>query len=457
MSLQDIVNVTISKETASVSRTGFGTPMIMSTEAYEDSRFSETSKEYAELSEMGSTGDNFDTAGATYKLAQTIFAQNPKVSKIVIGKRANSPTPTINLTPIAKDSTKYSVTIGGRGTTGSVEETFEFTSDATATVSEITAGLVALINAGSQKVLATDNTTYLTIETAATPGGISSAGKPFTLVVDRTLLESQNVTTDPGIATDLTAIRTSVDGNDDWYCAYLDSYGKAEITSMSAAIETLEKLYIATTSDADVITSATDDIGSNLKASSYARTVLCWHQTPLYSDMGAAWGGKILPSDAGSVTWKFKTLSGPAPTNFSSSELGYLSDKNVNNYIQKTSSNNMTQEGVTSSGEFIDITRGIDFITARLREDVFAEMVKLPKIPFTDQGIAIVENVVRGVMALGVSQSIFSPDPEPTVTVPLASEVSSNNKATRYLPDVKFTAVLAGAIHSVKITGIVTV
>jgi hypothetical protein len=62
----------------------------------------------------------------------------------------------VKVTPVAQDSTTYTVNINGTD--------FPFVSDATATVAEITAGLVAAINAGAEPVSATDNGTDLDIE-----------------------------------------------------------------------------------------------------------------------------------------------------------------------------------------------------------------------------------------------------------------------------------------------------
>ena len=44
-----------------------------------------------------------------------------------------------------------------------------------------------------------------------------------------------------------------------------------------------------------------------------------------------------------------------------------------------------------------------------------------------------------------------------TLSAPRAADVSSGNKAIRHLPDVTFQATLAGAIHSLTITGRVSV
>jgi hypothetical protein len=39
------------------------------------------------------------------------------------------------------------------------------------------------------------------------------------------------------------------------------------------------------------------------------------------------------------------------------------------------------------------------------------------------------------------------------VFVPRAIDIPANDKANRILPDVTFTAILAGAVHSVQVNG----
>ena len=455
MSLNDIVNVSITKQTAAISRTGFGTPMIMSAEA--DSLLADTAQVFGtDLAELTAAG--FSAAGVTAKKFSALL-QNPKVDQIIVGKRSLPPLKTVEIVPVAKNATVYRVTIGGVGPLStSPAEVFEYTSDATATVAEIIAGLVALINAGTQNVLATDvASTSMTIQSADAPGGSATAGVPFAIEVnDRTLLPMQNTTADPGLATDLAAIRDNPDGNDDWYALILDSHGQAEIEAMAALIEPLSKVFLTVTSDADVLTSASDDVGSNLQALNYARTAYVWHQNP---DNGAeaSWGGKALPEDPGSITWNLLAdITGVPATTFTTAELNFLKGKNGNRFVL-LGGQTVPQEGKMAGGEFIDITRGIDFITARLQENVFRVLVLSPKVPFTDKGIAIIQNEVEGVMALGISQGIFAADPAPVVTVPRASEVDITDKANRLLPDVNFSATLAGAIHEVEINGVVSV
>ncbi len=455
MPINTIVNVTITKQTTAPSRIGFGTPMIMSTEAALDSRFPTTAKAYASIAEMGAAGDNFDLAGVTFLMAQAAFAQNPSPDLVIVGKRAETAASgmTVNLVPIVKNSTLYRVTVGGRD---GVAEDFDFTSDATATAAEIVTGIVAAINGGTQDVLATDNATDLDVETAATPGGVAGFGKPFTIAFDRSLWTAQNTTVDPGVVTDFNAIRTAGDGNDDFYGVLLDSFGEAEINSLSVAVEatgTPGKIYIPSTFDADVLTSSTTDVASDLQGGTLTRTGLIWHNLP-HTGPASGWMGGQLPKDPGSITWKFKPIATVQPSNLTTTELANLENKGANWY-NTVAGVNITCNGTMGGGEFIDVTRGIDFIAARIAEAVFGDVANLGKVPFTDPGIAVIESAIRGVLILSVGQGILSADPAPTVTVPLASAVSSADKANRSLTGVTFTGTLAGAIHSVTINGTV--
>jgi hypothetical protein len=438
MSLNDIVSVTISKLTATVSRVGFGTPMILSNEA--DGVFGGGIYAQTYTSVAGLTTAGFSATGTTVAAATAFFAQSPKVASVIVGRRTNVVTQTIDLTPIAFNSTLYTVTINGTA--------FTFTSDATATVAEITLGLVTAINLGTEPVTATDNTTDL--ELAA-----DVAGEIFTLVVDRSLITQDDVTAEAGIVADLTAVRTNITGSDDWYCLVLDSHGTLEIAAMAAHIETLEKFFVASSADDDIPADTAGNLALTLQAADYARTSLMFHTKP-HTFPEAAWSGSLLPGDPGSATWKFKSLTGVAFDTFTPTEIAALIAAACNYYI-RDAGNNYTTEGVTSSGEFNDVTRGIDWMTQRMKENIFAALINADKISFTDAGIGVITNEIWAVLREGQTNNLFALDPEPTVTADKAVDISSANKATRTLPDVEFTVTLAGAIHSVEISGVVTV
>ncbi len=447
MSLQDVVSIRIDRQTASISRAGFGMPMVLSTEAV--GIISSLVAIYTEAAQLITAG--FDANGATYKKAQALFSQNPRPEKIMVGKRNHAPLMTLSVVPEVKNTQEYKMTILG--------EVLTFTSDADATLGEVITGIVNAINTGSKNVKATDvgPGASFTIESADAPGGTPTAGAPFTVEFDEPrLFASENITADPGILLDITEVRTAIGGSDDWYVLILDSYGKAEVMAAAAAIETIRKVFSAISDDADVLANGVGNVAAALQALAYARTFFIYHQKPSTQCAEAAWDGDVLPTEPGEATWKFKQLKGVEVSVLTPTEETNLKKIGANYYIE-VGGQGMTTEGVVVEGEYIDVIRDIDFIAARTQEDVFAEFIKLPKVPYTDKGVGVVTNAVTGVMGLGVTKGIFTSDPPPVVSAPLVADVDPTTRANRLLPDVKFGASLAGAIHAADITGIVSV
>lgn len=455
MSLDDIVNVQISKETATVSRVGFGTPLILTYHTKTAARVIEV----ASAQEMlVANGGDFDSTDLAYILANIEFSQDPKPKTALIGRRVAPTIRTVTLTPLSGtingevhplNLTLYRETING--------ENFDFTTDANATVAEVTAGLTALINVGGQDVLATDNGTDITIQKAAAPGGVATAGVAFTIAQDRALIAIKDVTpvaVAGGLADEIAAISAV---NDDWYGISGDWFGGPEITAMATAIEALPKLHAASTPDDETYDVAVlNDIGSNLQALGFARTFMFHHPTP-ETGIASAMLGKNLPKNPGQITWKFKTLAGIAFVNYSTGEKSALKGKNIERYI-RVSGVNITCDGKTSSGEFIDITRFVDWLTARLQENIFFRLANSDKIPFTNPGIGVTETEIRGTLLSGISVGGLAADPPFTVTVPNAivgteNGVNANDKANRLLTGLEFCAPLAGAIHEVEVRG----
>lgn len=458
MSLQDIVNVQISTVSESVARAGFGVPLILTYHTKDAARV----LEFTDASSMLTTGGGpFAASDLAYILASKAFSQNPKPSRVLVGRRVNPTIRKINFEPRSGTingetyplaNTDYAVTISRDGS----EQTFTFDSGATPTVAGITAGLVALVNAGTIDVLATDNTTDLDIEAAATPGGAATAGTPFTASYDRSLFISEDTTpvaVGGDLASEIAAIRNI---NDDWYGIVGDWWGATEIEDVAAAIEALYKIHVCASADDGMYDSGvTTDPGSVLAASEYARSMIFHHSTP-ETGIAAACLGKNLPKDPGSITWKFKTLAGIAVQSYTPGEETALDGKNIERYVE-IAGVSITCNGKTSSGEFMDVTRFVDWLKARMEENIFAKLAAADKIPYTDPGVSVVESEVYAVLNEGISVGGLAADPAPTVSVPLVANVSAVDRANRLLPDVKFNAQLAGAIHAVEVTGTITI
>lgn len=437
MSLADIVSVTITAQTTTVSRAGFGTPLIAGFHA----NFPQRSKEYSGLA--GLITDGFTVNDPIYRCATKVMGQSPRPQTFKVGRRALAPTQVVVITPT--DTTLGVVTsltiISPDGTSTAITRT----NGGAETVATISAALLTLIDA-IVGVTATGGVTEVTCTADA-------AGDLFDYQALTGGLDLQDTTADPGIATDLAAIRLE-DG--DWYGLALDSNSEAEIAASATWAETETVLFGANTADTGVKDSlVTTDVGSDLQLAAVARTFLLWSGSVL-SYAAAAWLGKMLPTDPGTNTWAFKTLALVTVDSLNTDEVSALNGKGVNHYT-RIAGVNITRPGNTSAGEFIDVTRYIDFLTARLQENIFALLVNLPKLPYTDSSVDLVRGEILAQLQRGVAAGALAGTPEPTVTAPAVADIASTDRAARLLPDVEFTAQLAGAIHQVTLTGTLTV
>jgi hypothetical protein len=220
------------------------------------------------------------------------------------------------------------------------------------------------------------------------------------------------------------------------------------------------KIFGSSSNDPNIIGQAPGDdvtsIAAYFQDNNLTRSFCLYHEDAAEEFPECAWMGNVLPLAPGSETWKFKTLVGVQPsmltTNQTNNALG--KDCNIYTYVGGIG---ITQNGTMGSGEFIDIIRGIDWLQSIITINVFGLLAKSPKVPYTDAGIAAIESEIKRALQQGIDQNFLSNNPFPVVTVPLAANVSTNDKNNRILKNVTFTATLAGAIHSVTINGTLTV
>lgn len=428
MGLNDIVSVDITANTVVPSRVGFGTPLVLDYHT----RFAERSRVYKTTLAM--LADGFLVTDPAYKMAVKVLSQSPKVKQLRVGRCANAPTQVIVLAPVAQDNHDYTVTVDGTD--------FTITSGDNATVAEIVTALVAEIVSAGIAVTNTDGGTTVTLT--------GTLGVLFEVTTDHHDITREDTTQDPGIVADLAAIQLF---NPDFYTIHPTLHGADTTTALAAQVETMANILVTESGDSAEL--AGTGIGATLKLAAYARTALMFTQRP-HEFPGAAWAGKLLPKDPGSATWKFKTLAGVTPDSFTDTEVGNLELRNVN-YYSTIGGKNITQQGMSSSGEFIDITQGVDWFSQRLKERIFGDLTAADKIPYTDTGAAVLESDVRAQIRDGINVGFLASSPDYTVTVPKVADEDPADRANRLFSGIEFSAPLAGAIHAVSITGTVSV
>lgn len=427
--IAEVVKVTITRGTKTITRAGFGIPLILSS----DATFSGV-RTYTSITALEA---DFASSTAVWKAAARLFGQDRKPSKIKVAKRLATVAQVDTVTILNNTVAPFTITIGS--------DAYTFT-PTVETIAQIRTALKALINADVTKHGVT-----------AGDGGASeitltgTAGWGFTATATANMT-NVHTTANVGVVGDLQAAQAS---DDDFYAVILTSRAKGDILSLAEAIETRRKIFLACTADAAVKSNSTNNVAAILKGKSYARTALMYSGDNA-SMPEAAWAGACLTLDSGSETWKFKSLTGITTDVLTDTEVAALKLNNVNMY-RTFAGLGMTSEGQVAVGEFIDVIRFVDWLQAQIEEQTFILLNSNPKIPFTDNGVAMVYNVINQQLQRGINVGGLKADPAPEIFAPKVADILSADRAARLLPDVTFNAQLAGAIHFTEIDGVVVV
>lgn len=238
-----------------------------------------------------------------------------------------------------------------------------------------------------------------------------------------------------------------------WYGVSLAGATDEDLNSVSVWIELTEKMFSFTTSsetcpikEKDVLRTHgwfTNQTGAYDKYLDIAVMAKCFNYVP------------------GSETWDLKGLRRVTPSVIGTSLANSLDAQNMNYYVS-IAGNNVTQTGKVLGDEWIDTIRFRDWLKNNIQMKVFAALLKNSKLPFTDSGIAVIENcvtegLIEGQNNGGIAEDMIGEDDEIIkafeTTVPKASTITEAQRKKRTLQGCKWTARLASAIQATTING----
>lgn len=150
--LDSIIAVDVTRSTRTASRRSFGVAMIVAFHT----AWLDLSRSYSDPSEM--LEDGFEEHEAAYKAAVRLVSQSPRSPTFKIGRRAGAPEQSFRLTP----STPVAGEVFSFGYGGVV---FSVTADASPTIAEIVAALVALTAADPDSIIASGAASAVTAQT----------------------------------------------------------------------------------------------------------------------------------------------------------------------------------------------------------------------------------------------------------------------------------------------------
>jgi hypothetical protein len=443
--INTIIQSNITRENAVASLPGFGVPAIMAqfttaktVVAFDRHRY------YASTSEM--TADGWASTDSVYQAAAAIFSQNPKVPRLMVGRIDSADaSPAVSADAIrAKQDDWYAFeVVGNRGITFALSTALITGNVVASTINGITipGQTFATSHAATMAAWAT------AIQTALGAGTVATVSVNSMVVVK------------PGTDLNIGTIGITLGASQPTVVTTypLDA---TKTKAWMAWTATQKKLQFVQDSDpatkaANTGVSGTACLAEFALLSSYDRVAVVYHVTNT-EYVAAAWMGRELPYDPGLRTWAFKNLTGITPTTLTTSEEGLIrTDKRANVYTTTASYSHTYAGTVAKVATYIDDVRNLDWVNSTIQTDLFNLLAAMGKVPFTDLGIQAVVGTLKGSLQRAQDALVF--DAGWAVNFPLASAVSSVDKAARRLTGITWNATLQGAVHSIIINGTVSV
>lgn len=439
--LDAIVNVQISLNTAAVQRGNFGTPLIASPLA----SFSELVRTYTSYNDAVSDG----LPPLLLTALSDAFAQTPHPTQIKVGRLSVA---SVAITPSsAIGNATYGLNLG--------TTPISVTAVASPTTTTIATQLAAAINTAAVGVTAVASSGIVTLTFTGAVVPVTTFNK-----VQWDLIVPSSVT---GIlATDLSAL---VGADTGWYVLHMTERTKQRVLDAAAWTETQEKLFITASSEAAILDPAsTVDIISQLKAAQYFRTAISYQANALTEYPDVAWSSRVLTIQSGAETWALKRLASVTPDNLTATQRNIIMGdgtttvgKGGNTFEFYQPQIALTNPGKTAAGEWIDVIRFRDYLKNLIQTNMVQLMINRDKVPYTDGGLQLLGNSLKASLRTGQQVGGIAPDevnaddtPNPgfNTTIPLAAEVDDVTKASR-VAYFKFNARIAGAIHVADIQG----
>jgi len=442
--ISNIINVTVNVTKAAPSRAAFGIPLIVPPL---HTTFAERVRSYSSLS--GLLDDGFEVYDAAYIWAAALFSQNPRPSKVKIGRiDAGDADLTESLNAIeAADSKWYALLIPDTFNAAVATERAAVLAGAAWAQ---TKRVLYLAESGAANIIAAGDT----LASALKAGGYSRTSLWYHAVQPQVL----TLTMDAALVA-LNSIAGNVNGNalaPTVFAADSDTTLATLATTIQAeaAVDTAVVTTIPAAVDNDraiVITAADpwteiklDGFLTTLGASQNSWSVV--ETTPASKPLSASIAGRCLSKDPGSLTWANQAnLAAIEADDLSQTQIDVLELQRANYYAPFTDDLKFTRQGTTADTYYIDQLRGLDALITDLEDALLALFANTDKVPKTDDGKEIVRKELVSVLVRFKRAGFLTGDVEQAV------DMSASSYAARTLTGMVIDVEGAGALHGVNL------
>jgi hypothetical protein len=259
--------------------------------------------------------------------------------------------------------------------------------------------------------------------------------------------------------------------DNDWYGLVITDRTIVDQTDVAAWVKTRTKLFAIGTADANVLNSGVStDMASVIQTAENDRAFVLYNENAGTTYPEAAWMADGFSRDPGSQTWMYKTLVGvTASPSITTAQRAAAFAKNANLY-ESYGGSDITRNGnvgfsSVTGAEFIDVTRSVDWLESDMASRIFTLLASSPKVAYTNEGLGAIEGQIRASLDIAIKNNVLRADPDSysgqdyRVTRSDVNDISAAERAARNVPAgaITFDSKLAGAVHTVAITGVVAI
>lgn len=452
--ISEVVDVTISVQSSSISRIGFDSILVNgdggsgANNGDFNAGFTEFEvRKYTSLEALIADVD-IKPASEVVNLATAIFAQVPAVPTVFVS-RTDQGTPAVQVSTLLYQTVpvlagqSIALFINGEEIAASPvafitdnDTTMAAVETALIAESEVTSAVASTDGGGSD-----DN--FITITGAVTGESFQVTSEIKTgSVVDEAVVQ---VITTPAVDLLPADAIASIAANDNTWFGYVQSFSSnSDSETAAAALAGLRKYGSFKFS----LASSIPNLGTN-----YSSSWINQSADATRKNVNAAALSAMLGRTVGSYNPSYLSLELTDASVLSSTNEALLRTGFANQYSE-IGGQDVTYDGKAGNGGWIDTYINVLWLQARIEEDVFAAMAALDKVPFTDAGIAVITSALSSRLQNAEDMGVITNNPKYVITAPLASEVSSLDKSNRFLSGITFTAFTAGAVNLVQINGV---
>lgn len=251
-------------------------------------------------------------------------------------------------------------------------------------------------------------------------------------------------------------VQRAFDLNKNWYMLLPGSHIKNELLAMSETIEGLPqgRAMMLQTSDADVRTSATDDLLSTLTTLQRERTNSVEHPTDA-EGVHTGWAGYYLTFPVGKITPKGRTVTGIVGQTFiSAAEAKFIADKN-GSYLELFPARGdsiMLGSGFSATGRPIEVIRILDKVTDDINVAVFDAVVTPDIVFYSDEGIKVGTAAIENEFNNAVDAGYGAPG-SLVLIPPKIEDATAIQQQEGELPPYVFSFKIVVGIHKATVNG----